>query len=481
MTLPTPLPPSPSAALVAEREAARIPAAGPVIVLANRPASPAREAALLAALSARRADWLAWRSPARARRPGDAPDATAAALHLHHGGALLCFPAPPHPLPGARQGRWGKAALRLVREARVPVLPLHWKPADQTARTRVGQRLAPALFDRLPGRARLHRYLRARVHCLGLVPERAVGPSAEGTDRHPFLRVIRTPFDGTLLEGEIAALPAGALLLERGPFAVFAATAAQIPHLLCEIGRLREVAFHAAGEGSRQPIDLDEYDATYRHLFCWDRAERRLVGAYRLGMGPELLAVAGKRGFYLHSLFRIDDALVPLLGESLELGRSFVVPAYQGQRLPLFLLWQGITAWLERHPALRWLIGPVSISNHYAPVSRSLMVRYIRAHHFDAALARHVRPRKAFRPDFGRLDADALLEPLDGDPGSVDALIADLEPAHFRLPVLLRQYFAQHARIIGFNVDPDFSDALDGFMVCRVEDLGAAYRRWPAG
>jgi putative hemolysin len=286
-----------------------------------------------------------------------------------------------------------------------------------------------------------------------------------------WLRVIHTPFDPAILAQEIAALRPEHLLLEQGKYEVFDAAADRIPHILHEIGRLRELTFQAVGEGSSKMIDLDAFDAHYRHLFAWDREENQLVGAYRLGPGDQLLRDHGKKGFYLHTLFHLKDEFLPYLHQSLELGRSFVVPAYQQQRLPLFLLWKGVMLFLGRNPQYRYLIGPVSISNAYSQISRSMMVRYIQTHHFDQHLAAMVRPRKAFNPHFGGLDAEALLTECNQDPRTLDALIADMEPAHFRLPVLLRKYFAQNARIIGFNVDPNFSNALDGFMVCKAADL----------
>jgi putative hemolysin len=455
----------------------------------------------------------------------EAQNALAAASHLKRGGALIVFPNRPGTSfaihkPGLevlsfsfgqkrketnaqlrvpfwsrpwalQDGKWSKAQMQLVQEAEVPVVPMFWNPEYETIFTkgtdahfplslRMGQRLSPKLLARLEHPASLQRYLRARVQCLGLLaqdPGLASSRGKENAPKHPFLRVVQTPFDGRCLKAEIDALPTSACVLSRGDFDVFHVRAEAIPNVLYEIGRLREIAFQAEGEGSRNPIDLDEYDATYRHLFAWDRKEGRLVGAYRLGLGPELLAQQGKRGFYLHSLFHMKDGLLEHLQHSMELGRSFVVPEYQQQRLPLFLLWQGIVASVRQYPDLKYLIGPVSISNRYSRFSRSLMVRYIRTHHFDSSWAAFVRPRKAFRPDFGGLDAEALLSLTDVDTKPIDGLIADLEPSHFRMPVLLRQYFAQHARIIGFNVDPDFSDALDGFMVCRIEDLGQAYQR----
>ncbi|RMG67545.1 MAG: GNAT family N-acetyltransferase, partial [Bacteroidetes bacterium] len=218
--------------------------------------------------------------------------------------------------------------------------------------------------------------------------------------------------------------------------------------------------------------DSDEYDLYYWHLFLWDQKASQLAGAYRLGPGDEIMARYGKRGFYLHSLFRMKAAFHPWLAQAVELGRSFVLPDYQRQRLPLFLLWKGIYTFLGRHTQYRYLLGPVSISNDYRPLSRSFIVAFIRRYYFDAELARLVRPRKAFRPARGQADPEALAEGVgNGDLRQADMVLDALEPAHARLPILLKKYIKQNARIIGFNVDPKFNQALDGLIIMDLKDL----------
>src|SRR5262249_55631487 len=83
------------------------------------------------------------------------------------------------------------------------------------------------------------------------------------------------------IASEIAALPESCRLLESGAFDVFCAGAHQIRSALREIGRLREIAYSAVGEGTGRELDLDEFDETYSHLFVWDRRDRQIVGAYR--------------------------------------------------------------------------------------------------------------------------------------------------------------------------------------------------------
>ncbi|MBI1193554.1 MAG: GNAT family N-acetyltransferase [Bacteroidetes bacterium] len=491
-----------------EKELQRIPAKGPAILLLNRIPEPAeweplmgwlkqrRHDVVTAGLEAAQEDASPWTfrlfEPMLTAEGIVASHPKEVAQCLEDGNLVVLLPQiQPKPLKLPAwipvRSRWKKKWLKFLQTGSFPVFPLHFLPARLSGVSdnkndyleynkltessfRIGHAIMGHQLAGFKDIQRLDRYLSARLHSLCCVPSQ-VGqvPATE------WPRVIHTPFDPAILTREIEALPPECLLLKQGKYQVFQATAEQIPHLLHEIGRLRELTFQAEGEGTCKMIDLDAFDAHYCHLFAWDQEDRRLAGAYRLGPGDELLRNQGKKGFYLHTLFHLKDEFLPYLNQSLELGRSFVVPAYQQQRLPLFLLWKGVTMFLTRNPQYCFLIGPVSISNAYSQISRSVMVRYIQTHHFDPVLAAMVRPRKAFNPQFGGLDAEVLLTECNRDTRTLDALISDMEPAHFRLPVLLRKYFAQNARIIGFNVDPNFSNALDGFMVCRTADLTGPY------
>jgi putative hemolysin len=289
---------------------------------------------------------------------------------------------------------------------------------------------------------------------------------------------LEHPLPQDILAAEVERLRTeGGLLCAQHHFEVYISEADRIPNILRELGRLREQTFRSVGEGTNRSLDLDAFDPQYQHLFLWDRQAGRIAGAYRLGEGHKLIARQGKSGFYLSTLFHIDDALIPVMERAVELGRSFVCETYQQQRLPLFLLWRGILCFLERHPRYRYLMGPVSISNQYSKISRSLIVAFLRKYCYHEAWAQLVRPRKPFRPVLRKLDFDSLLEGNSCDLRQMDRIIADIEPAHFRLPVLLKKYLKQNARIIGFNIDPAFNQCLDGFMVMDLKDLPELTRR----
>jgi hypothetical protein len=161
----------------------------------------------------------------------------------------------------------------------------------------------------------------------------------------------------------------------------------------------------------------------------------------------------------------------PILEKSLELGRSFIVQEYQRHRLSLFLLWKGILFYLFANPHFRYIIGPVSISNNYQEVSKELIIQFIRKNYFNHELAEHVSPRNSFKPKIKVVDTDVLVEGSQSDLKKMDKIIAEIEPSSFTMPVLLKKYLQQNAKILAFNSDPKFNNALDGLMLLDMENL----------
>jgi putative hemolysin len=227
---------------------------------------------------------------------------------------------------------------------------------------------------------------------------------------------------------------------------------------------LRELTFRAAGEGTGRPSDVDLFDAYYLHLFVWDAQAEAIVGSYRMGLTDEILARYGKRGLYTQSLFRYGPRLLHTINPAIELGRSFVRAEYQRSFSALLLLWRGIGRFLLRSPHYAVLFGPVSISSSYAPLSRQLMVDYLEANNIEAELARHVRPRRPFRGRRPTVWDEVELANLK-DIEDLSRAIARIEFDNKGVPILLKQYLKLGGRLLGFNADEQFSDALDGLIM----------------
>lgn len=348
----------------------------------------------------------------------------------------------------------------------IPVVPLHILLTNHTANIKIGGLIKCKTFDKLQGVRSWRKYLRARIEALRWAMQ--VDSYFQNPETPPSLA---SPSDQLIIENEVEKLRSNSLLLEQGGFELFLTRAPGIPAIMHELGRSREITFREVGEGTLTPLDLDVFDIHYQHLILWHSETSSIAGAYRLGYGPEIMRFYGPKGFYIRSLFKTDPALNPVLETSLELGRSFVSLVFQQKRLPLFLLWKGISIFLERQPDIKYIIGPVSVSNKYSEVSRALMVRYIKKFYFDHEMATLVKARKPFRPKLREEDIKAILLTTDSDTGSLDQIIEDIEPLKLRIPVLYKKYLRQNAKIIGFNSDPKFADALDGFMVAPTSGL----------
>ena len=260
-------------------------------------------------------------------------------------------------------------------------------------------------------------------------------------------------------------------LLQSKNYEVFLAKREIIPNILNEIGRLREITFREVGEGTNNSTDLDKFDEFYHHLFLWDNDARKIAGAYRMGMGNEIYQNHGIDGFYLQDLFRFEPELHKMMSESIEMGRAFVIKEYQQKPMPLFLLWKGIVHCTLRFPEHKYLIGGVTISDKFSNFSKSLMIEFMKSNYYDPYVAQYVRPKKEFKVKLEDADKDLVFEESEADLNKFDRIIDELETENLRLPVLIKKYIKQNAKVVAFNVDPLFNDAVDGLMYIRIADL----------
>jgi putative hemolysin len=250
-------------------------------------------------------------------------------------------------------------------------------------------------------------------------------------------------------------------LLRSGGYSLFLASGEKLGAALEEIGRLREISFREAGEGTGQAYDLDRFDAHYRHLILWHDEKREIAGAYRLGVVDEILPQQGLQGLYTSTLFSFQPDFFSSIGPSVELGRSFIRAEHQKSYQPLLLLWKGIGRFLLNEGKARTLFGPVSISANYSSASRELIAAVL-----QSGGERLVAPRNPLRK---RLAVSSYCKPSE-----VEEIVAELEADGKSLPVLLRQYLKMGARLHAFNVDPKFQNCLDGLIVV---DLAQTERR----
>ena len=232
--------------------------------------------------------------------------------------------------------------------------------------------------------------------------------------------------------------------------------------IMREIGRLREIAFRAVGEGSNKRRDIDEYDSDYFHLVLWDSNDLEIVGAYRFGDAKKLMPTANKEALYSATLFDYSDDMKPYFDQGLELGRSFIQPKYWGKR-NLDYLWYGIGAFLKHHPNYRYLFGPVSLSNSYPEKAKALIVYFYQLY-FGAGQAL-AKPKIPYE-----LPND-LEHPFTGNHYKTDfaELKYLLSTMGVAVPTLYKQYCDVYepggAQFLCFNIDPDFNHCIDGLIL----------------
>ncbi|MCI5057812.1 MAG: GNAT family N-acetyltransferase, partial [Flavobacteriales bacterium] len=180
----------------------------------------------------------------------------------------------------------------------------------------------------------------------------------------------------------------------------------------------------------------------------------------------------GKRGFYTNSLFKFKTDFEPYLKQTIELGRSFIVQEFQKKPKPLFMLWEGILKILEDESDYQYLLGPVSISNSFSDLSKRMITNYIKHFHFDYEMASMIKPRKQYEVNQELLEIEKLIinESQLGFK-HLDKVIYDIEKSTSSIPILIKKYLNQNAKILGFNRDPLFNDALDALMIINAKDI----------
>jgi len=244
-----------------------------------------------------------------------------------------------------------------------------------------------------------------------------------------------------------------------------------------EIGRLREVTFRQVGEGTGKRRDLDAYDHDYKHLILWDEDALEIAGAYRIGEVSRLQALGRK--VYSEELFDYQPAMQTYFEQGIELGRSFVSPKYWGKR-SLDYLWYGIGAYLKNYPDIRYLFGPVSLSNSYPEFAKALIVEYYRKHFPDnegLALARV--PFKC-EIELSELVEQTFAAEHDAE---TDFAILREQLAHMNVtvPTLYKQYAdiceKSGVRFIDFSIDANFGYCIDGLVMVDLQQLKASKRK----
>lgn len=491
---------------VAPTDLAHLPSEGRVLIVANHPLGALDALALLDLVGSLRSDVriignrllerldglgeLLLRCEVFGARPGGAA-LRAVYRALEDERAVIVFPAGEVSRigpTGIRDGAWAPGFVRFARRSKAPVVPVHIAAANSPAFYGASMLARPLGTLMLPRELLGAENSRITVIVGAPIAAPAMGEGAVSAEqvaaamrKHVYRLARRQPplfvTGNTIAHPEPplqvrAALRAGQVLGETSDGKRIVLVDGQPGPVLREIGRLRELAFRRVGEGTGLARDLDRFDADYRHIVLWDETACEIVGAYRLGEAATLLSRRGIAGLYTATLFDYAASAEGFLGESVELGRSFVHPRYWGTR-SLDYLWQGIGAYLRAHPQVRYLLGPVSLSAELPELARWWIIEAHR--HYFAGGADWARARNA-----AQAPADLrarILSDLDGlDSREGLALVRQrVAAAGGQYPVLYRQYVElcepDGVVFADFGVDPAFGHCVDGLIRLDLERL----------
>jgi putative hemolysin len=397
---------------------------------------------------------------------------------------------------GVRDGKWSAGFLSFAKKTNSPILPIYvnarnsplfysssmvYKPlagmllaheifnkSSKTISMRVGEAISYATLSGLPiTKKQVVKLLRQHLYRI------AKGKSSlfltEQTIVHPQdRRAIKKELANAELLGETADGKKIYLFDYKADSAV-----------MHEIGRLREFTFRQVGEGTGKRRDLDKYDRDYRHLILWDEQELEIAGAYRLAEVKQILNRADSRGIYSQELFDYDSSkMEPIFEQAIELGRSFVSPKYWGKR-SLDYLWYGIGAYLKRYPDIRYLFGPVSLSNSYPELAKALLVSFYQHYFSDSDnLAQAKVPYRLTDDQKFQVKLTITGHDFDAD---FKALRMQLTHMNVTVPTLYKQYSelceAGGVKFVDFNIDADFANCIDGLVIVDLNALKPAKRK----
>ncbi len=398
---------------------------------------------------------------------------------------------------------WEEGAIRLIQKSKVPIIPIYFHaknsqlfyllsklnptlrtaklPSEvfsqkgRTIKVRIGKPISVADQEEYKSSEDFGNFIRKKTYMLANPYHKDPKPLSNAAAA---LKIPKSPKEIVeqrnidLMISEVDALrEKGGRIIKSKNYEVFFAQRIDIPNLIFEIGRLREITFREVGEGTNESIDLDEFDNYYHHLFLWDDDTKVLAGAYRMGLGGPIYEKYGIQGFYVHTLFKFEPELYSMMENSIEMGRAFIIKEYQQKPMPLFLLWKGIVNITLRYPEYKYLLGGVSISNQFSNFSKSLMIEFMKSHYYDPYIAQYIHPKKEYKVKLKDADKDFVFDATQADMNKFDKVIDEIEPGALRMPVLIKKYVKQNARLVAFNVDPKFNNAVDGLMYIRVADI----------
>ena len=295
------------------------------------------------------------------------------------------------------------------------------------------------------------------------------------------------------MEDIIAPVPRELLLAELTPEKrlrftsrsnneIYVTTAAESPNIMREIGRLREIAFRAAGGGTGLSMDIDEFDTMenpYKQIIVWNPDANDIIGGYRYIHGRDvqfkedgepLLATA-------HDMFKFSEHFIKdLLPHTIELGRSFVSLEYQSTRMgskslyALDNLWDGLGALAVVLPEVKYYFGKVTMYPSYDKYARDLILYFLKKHFADTN-----RLVEAIEPLQLVTDEEKLKSVLVGTTFKEDYRIlkSEVHNVGLSIPPLVNAYMSLSPamKVFGTAINKGFGDVEETGIFITVDEI----------
>lgn len=480
----------------AEELKRKIPKSGPVVIASNHPFGGIEGVILARLIGEVRpdlkvlankglgifreiSDYFIFTNPLTPNDPKNGPSLRQCVKHVQAQGALLIFPAGKvsyyqKAKSGISEHVWNKLVGRLVSIEKCQYVPIFVNGENSKKFYRI-EKIYFKLRMLLLGRELLNKTgSKIVINTGNAIKEKQFDKQLNDTDKAMLCRAVSyaqdqrwryqwpadtvthqhaviDEIDTKVLVKEISELPSDHLLLENKGYSVYFGYQSQLPSVVREIARLRELVFRMHNEGSGEALDTDHYDATYTHLFIIDNLKKKIVGAYRMGLTDRLLEDDGPEGLYLHKMFKFKPSFVNQQEPCMEMGRSFLIPEMQGSYQGLLLLWKGIGRFVAQYPQYRTLYGTVSISKLFDPRSVKLIEQAL----IDNKSASQVEAINEFAFD-EHIEISDLAEKINLR-DQLSVFLTSIENDGKDVPVLARQYLKMGGKFHALGIDKNFN------------------------
>src|SRR5574344_1560560 len=262
---------------------------------------------------------------------------------------------------------------------------------------------------------------------------------------------------------------------------IYILTQHNAPNVLIEIGRLREIAFRAAGGGTGQEVDLDEFDTMencYKQLVVWNPESEEIVGGYRYILGTDVnIDENGQPILATGHMFHFSDKFMKeYMPQTIELGRSFVSLEYQNTRqnskslFALDNLWDGLGALTVIMPNVKYFFGKMTMYPSYVRKGRDMILYFLQKHFGDKDNL--IIPMKPLKIE---TDPDELMELFCEKSFKDDYRILNREVRMlgYNIPPLVNAYMglSPTMKMFGTAINYGFGDVEETGILIAVDEI----------